>query len=479
MSLRAKFVISVTILLFLLVGMILFVIERREERAIFEEHKETGVLTAKNIAYLNLEPLIFWDVEGIKKSIQEKIDRDLLYVAFFDRYSRPLVASDFAEKHPSISQTSHLKGQVDEDSYYFQTKKIGGERNDQLISVLEIEAPIFARGSPIKWGSIKIGLSLEEMQKEIGQTQFMLILIGLGGLLAGIGGAVLLSNQITGPLKKLVDGTVKVSRGDFSQSIDVHSQDEVGSLARSFNQMSRQLKLTRERMETAKEKLVQAEKLASIGRISASIAHEIRNPLTSAKLNIQKVLQSDCLEDGEREHLCLSQEGIQHIEKFIKELLDFTRISELNPEKFSIQEIMDESIKMISHSMEAKKIKLQRKYQSGLPSLWVDADKLRQVFLNLLRNACEAVEEGGNIQISLSEGEKEVKIEIADDGYGISSKDGEAIFEPFFTTKSSGTGLGLANARKIVEQHQGSIRVKKGLNGGTCFEIILPVKENK
>jgi signal transduction histidine kinase len=236
-------------------------------------------------------------------------------------------------------------------------------------------------------------------------------------------------------------------------------------------------------MEAANKKLIQAEKLASIGRISASIAHEIRNPLTSANLNIQKVMQGENLEEVQKEHLDLSREGIVQIEKFIKELLNFTRVSELNRESFSVQEIMEESIKMISDSLEGKRIKLSEYYEKDLPCVYVDGDKLRQVILNLLGNARDAVKEGGEIGIfaylSKEEGRTMVSIEVIDNGCGIPERDIENIFEPFFTNKASGIGLGLANAKKIVEQHQGSIRVKESEQQGACFEITLPAEDEK
>jgi len=483
MSLRVKFITAIAVLLFILMASTLFLIEKREEKAIFEEQVNIGVLIARNIAYLNLEPFMFWDVEGVERNIQEEIDQQLLYVAFFDQYNRPFAASDFAKKHEPIYRNSRLNGPVDEDSYYSRTKEIQYDESDKKTSVLEIEVPIFARGSSSKWGSIKIGLSLEDMQREISQTRVMLILIGLIGLLGGTGGAVFLSSRITGPLKKLVEGTFWISRGDFSKKIKVNSRDEIRGLAESFNEMTQQLLLARKRMEAANKKLVQAEKLASIGRMSASIAHEIRNPLTSAKLNLQKVLQSEQLKQTEREHLNISQEGIGHIEKFIKELLNFTRVSELNKNYFSVREIIEESIKMMSNSLEEKNIKLHTYFQEDLPSLFVDGDKIRQVILNLLRNACEAVKKRGEIKISASRsqwnGQKAVQIEILDSGPGIPEKEMENVFEPFFTTKSSGIGLGLANAKKIVEQHQGMIRIKGAKEQGACFEITLPAEEQK
>jgi len=483
MSLRMKFITAIAVLLFFLVAAILYLIERREEKAIFEEHKSRGILTARNIAYLNLEPLMFWDVEGVKNNLQGQIDQKLLYVVFFDQQNRLFAATDFAEKREKTFTTSFLKGSVDENSYYYEKKEIEYDDEDEKVSVLEIEIPVFARGSSTQWGSIKVGLSLEEMQKEMSQTRFMLILIGLGGLLVGIGGAVFLSSRITGPIKKLTDATFNISRGDFSQEINVSSQDEIRRLAENFNEMNRQLLLARKRMEAANKKLVQAEKLASIGRISASIAHEIRNPLTSANLNIQKVQQSENLDEVQKEHLDLSREGIVQIEKFIKELLNFTRVSELNKGRFSVQEIVGESIKMISDSLEGKNIKLSEYYEKDLPWLNADGDKLRQVILNLLGNARDAVREGGEIGIfaylSKEEGRKRVIIEVIDNGCGIPEMDRENIFEPFFTNKSSGIGLGLANAKKIVEQHQGSIRVKESEQQGACFEITLPAEDEK
>jgi signal transduction histidine kinase len=479
MSLRMRFMVYVTALLIGLIVLVLFVVEKREVKAIFDEQKGRGIMTAEYIVQLNLENLLFWDEEGIKEDIEKRIDKNLIYVIFYDRQNKPFVANDFIMRFSDIYNTSNLTADVKKGDSFFKRKRIPvDEKTRKYMSVLEIEVPIYVEGSPLKWGSIKIGLSMEGVRREETKTRLMLILIGCSGLLIGVAGASLLARRITRPLKKLVDGTVNISRGDFAQEIDINTQDEIGNLAQSFNEMSRQLFLTRERMEAANKKLIQAEKLASIGRISAGIAHEIRNPLTSVKLNIQKVNESDNLDEVDKEHLDISQEGIGHIENFIKELLNFTRVSELHPDRFSIEEIIDESIKMIKGTLRLKKIQLEKDFQDHLPRMLVDGDRLRQVFLNILHNAYEAVPEAGKIKIFLSrkkdpEG-RSVKIEISDNGSGIPEKDWETIFEPFYTTKTTGIGLGLANARKIVEQHKGSIHVKKKKGRGSCFEVIIP-----
>jgi len=481
MTLRTKFMASVIFLLIVLVGLILFVIERREVKAIFEQQKEKGLLIAEKIAQMNLQPLLYWDAVGIEKTLEEQIDDKLIYVVIYDRRNRPLAANSFVKEHTKFYEQSHLSGEEKEGDYIFASRKLQEVSTGRMLRILEIETPIFAKGSPRRWGSIKIGLSLEDIRKEMFSTRLMLILIGFVGLFLGIFGATFLARRITEPLKRLADGTVKIARGDFSQEIEIESQDEIGNLARNFNEMSNQLQLTQGRMEVAQKKLIQAEKLASIGRIAAGIAHEIRNPLTSVKLNIQKVLENRQLEDLTREHLGISQEGIGQIENFVKELLNFTRVPDLQLDRFDLRQILEESVKMISESLAMKRIQLNVDYQDRLLEVCVDADKIRQVFLNILHNACEAVDEGGQIWVTLSRVQvdsiQKARIEIADNGCGIPEKDWENIFEPFYTTKTTGIGLGLANARKIVEQHRGSIKVKKKEEKGACFEMLFPLGE--
>jgi signal transduction histidine kinase len=465
-----------TFLLVFLVGAILFVIEKREVNTIFEELKNKGLLMAKNMADLNSGSLRLWDTETIQANIQEQINEKLLYVVFYDLYATPLVYNQEIAGKKEIFSVSRLPGDARPDSISFQTQDVYLAKKVQR--VLEIEIPIFVRGSPDKWGSVKIGLSLEDMRKEIRRTRLALILIGISGFLLGMIGATLLARRISRPVKKLVDGTVRISKGDFSHKIEINSQDELGNLARSFNEMSARLLETREQMEETHKKLIQAEKLASIGKLAATIAHEIRNPLTSVKLNIQKVLEDDRLEAMEREHLAITQEGIGQIEKFVKELLNFTRVSGLQLARFPVSQILEESVKMMADSFRQKRIAIERKVDEGLPEVLVDGDKMRQVFLNVLRNAYEAVDQNGKIIISAAlagNGQaKKIRVRISDSGCGIPDKDWENIFEPFFTTKPSGFGLGLANARKIVEQHKGVIRVVKKRSAGTAFEILIP-----
>lgn len=480
-SIGLQLVFWTSVIILLLMFGVLYIIQTREVKAIYQEKRERGLVMVRYISGMNLRSLVLGDLESIDENISGLIREDLAYVIFYDADSKPVVVSEsIADNSEVINQTS-CAGEVSPGDVFYNTIRLGG--TSSLQEVMEVEVPVFLPGSEKKWGSVKIGLKLEDVFRRVQRTRLVLMGFGLAAFLLTVLSANLLARKITRPIKNLVEGTRRLSRGDFCYRIPVISGDEIGDLTRSFNHMAEELQRAREQMEEANRRLLQAEKLASIGRLSATIAHEIRNPLTSVKLNIQKLAEISSLDELEREHLAIAQAGIEQIEKFIKELLSYTRASSLQKEYFSLVEVMDESLKMLQSSLSQKDIRLEKHYEQGLPPAYVDADRLRQVFLNVLRNAYEAVDPGGRIEISLRLNRDEdrpcFEIRVSDDGCGIPEKDWENIFEPFFTTKSSGAGLGLANARRILDQHGGTIRVVKKEGRGSCFLIRLPCPENR
>jgi len=477
-SIYTRLVFWITLLVLFLFGAVLFVIQIREARILEDETRTRAELQARAMADYNTPNLYRSDWEAVQKYVETHITGDLVYIVVYDRDGRPAASSPLIRPHSAVVATSLLGDTLTPDETATETKTLVLE--GETVRVLEVEAPSLAPAAG-RWGSVKIGLSLEPMYDRLREIQKVLLLIGLGGFLLGIAGAAFLARRITRPLHRLVEGTVRIAHGDFAQGIVDTSRDEVGDLARSFNEMAGQLLQARQRMEEANRCLVQHEKLASIGRMAATIAHEIRNPLTSVKLNIQKVSEEEALGEAVRAHLGLSLEGIDQIERFIKELLNFTRVQELSLELWSVDQIVEESLKVCRDVLAQKKITVERACAEGLPPILADADKLRQVFLNVLRNAHEAVDPGGRITIGCDTvpdgGRTMVRVRIADNGPGIAEKDRPNIFEPFYTTKPSGFGLGLANARKIVEQHNGSIAVGKKRGRGAAFVILIPAEE--
>lgn len=478
-SIYTRLVFWITFLLCVLFGAVLFVIQRMEARTLFEETRAQARMQADHMAEINWPRLSLSDRSAVQKYVDEHVNDGLPYIVFYDKAGQPFAANEFVRAYEDIYTVSHFDQNAMRGDSEFIRKRI--RLGDRWLRVLEVEIPIFAPEGGSKWASVKLGHSLEPMHAQVRRSSTALLLIGVAGLLTGILGTTVLARRITRPIHRLVDGTVRISKGDFSHVIPMSSRDEIGGLARSFNEMTSRLLEARERMEAANRKLVQAEKLASIGRLAATIAHEIRNPLTSVKLNVQKVAEDGTLDPVVREHLGLSLEGIDQIERFIKELLNFTRVSELALVRFPLEQVVDESLKMIQDGFRQRGVVVEKRYAPGLTPVLVDGQKMRQVFLNVLRNAHEALEDGGRISVTVDTAEEDgrswIRVRIADDGPGIPEKDRENIFEPFFTTRPAGFGLGLANARKIVEQHNGSIRVAAEDGRGACFVIQIPAEE--
>ena len=470
----------ITLLVVVLVGALLFVVQRREAAILSADAESRAVLIAESLRDANFESLLRSDRDAIQEYVDGHAGQDLPYIVFYDRAGEPYVASPLARAREEIAPASSLPPDTSPRDPPFSEQRtidLAGQR----IRVREVEIPVFPPDRDAIWASVKIGMSLEPMYAGLREVRKVLLFVGAGGFLLGILGAAILARRITRPLNRLVEGTVRIAKGDFSQAMVDTSGDEVGDLARSFNEMIRQLLHARQRMEEANRKLVQHEKLASIGRMAATIAHEIRNPLTSAKLNIQKVVEEERFAEAVKTHLGMSLEGIDQIERFIKELLNFTRVPELSLESWPIEQIVEESLKVVADTLAEKGIVIEKSCAAGLPHVFVDADKMRQVFLNILRNAQEALEAGGRIHIACDAVEdglrKKVRVRITDNGPGIPDKVRPNIFEPFFTTKPSGFGLGLPNARKIVEQHNGTIHLVRKRGRGSSFVVLIPAEE--
>lgn len=234
-----------------------------------------------------------------------------------------------------------------------------------------------------------------------------------------------------------------------------------------------------EKVKIQKE-LIQAEKLASLGRLSAAIAHEIRNPLSAISVNLQFLLRK--FPDGtqERKYLDLTLEGVRRIEKIVEATLNFARPSKPIVKEEDINDVINATLPLVEISTLKKKIEVITKLEPKLPKVKIDFKQIQQVILNILTNAVDAIESSGQIKVNsyLEEegGISYVVVSIADSGCGIPREELNKIFEPFYTKKSDGTGLGLAISKQIMNNHGGKIEVESELGRGTTFYLKFKVK---
>lgn len=310
--------------------------------------------------------------------------------------------------------------------------------------------------------------------------------------------------QVVGrPVRALKHGTEHIAEGDLGYQIEVGSNDEIGELAHSFNNMSTRLKdehnenvawtqtleqrvdqKTRE-LKRAHEHALHTEKMASIGKMAAVLAHEINNPL-SGILTYAKLLRKWMdREDGGasrrreiRDSLDLIASESRRCGDLVKNLLTFSRTTPMNLQPTNLNQVVDRALRLIQHQLELAGVQVQLQADPNLPAIVCDGAQIEQVLLALIVNALEAMPQGGNLWITtaLSEQEKVARIVVRDDGMGISPEILARIFEPFLTTKETGkgVGLGLAISRSILERHDGNIEVQSELGRGTTFTITLP-----
>ena len=238
-------------------------------------------------------------------------------------------------------------------------------------------------------------------------------------------------------------------------------------------------------LRDAQEQVVRTEKLASLGKLSATIAHEINNPLaavlTYARLMLKLVdkgrFNEDRLPDILR-YLSTMERETARCGDIVKNLLDFSRQSKTTISTHAIMDILDKAIVLLAHDLEINNIQLKLEIQPNLPDVKCDFKQIQQVFLNLIHNASEAMPDGGTLTLSARpcHNNKMVEVTVSDTGYGIKKEDRKNIFEPFFTTKKEGegVGLGLAVVYGIITGHKGSIDVESEPEKGTSFYVRLP-----
>ncbi|TLD42852.1 MAG: Nitrogen regulation protein NtrY [Candidatus Jettenia ecosi] len=223
-----------------------------------------------------------------------------------------------------------------------------------------------------------------------------------------------------------------------------------------------------------------SERLAFVGTLAGGLAHEIKNPLSTLNINLQLMkedIQSIIGEKSERAYLKIQilQKEIQRLEEILNDFLRFAKGQKLELESHDINEVLDEIIDFVTPGLKQKKILLLKSYDAYLPKCRIDNNLIKQAILNVIINAEQAMENGGNLMIGTSKGKKYIQIDITDTGSGISKGILDKIFQVYFSTKKTGTGLGLPTTKRIIEEHGGAISVQSEEGKGTNFSMRLPI----
>ena len=348
-------------------------------------------------------------------------------------------------------------------------------------------------------GVLDVIVSLKEVNKILAvsawrRAVFTLATIVVVGLVIGY----YLYRAVSMPVRRLVEGTELIASGNLDYQIPTTSTTELGSLACSFNQMGRQLKETYkklqgkieatdkdlkkayEELQEKQEQLVQAAKLSSLGELAAGVAHEINNPLATITLYAQMIRDELTNEQKDtKEEVDIILKHTTRTAGIVKNLLEFARRTDLETKPININPVLEEALSVTSHQAELQQANVAKELSDGLPKIAGDANKLQQVFVNIIVNALQVMQDGGKLTVrsGITPDNKCVRVSIRDTGPGIPEDVLAKIFEPFFTTKPTGkgTGLGLSVSHGIVRQHDGELEVESEVGKGTEFIITIPI----
>jgi len=321
----------------------------------------------------------------------------------------------------------------------------------------------------------RIKMAVEDSRSRSMKFRMISYTAMISGLFLALLLAFMLVNQIFGPVRKLA---IEADR----EGKPFGSKNEISALSRSVRGLIKDVDLTHSELKKSQEHLLQAEKMALVGKLAAGMAHSIRNPFTSIKMRLFSLNRSLDLTDPQQEDFQVISEEIRHVDTIVQNFLEFSRPPKLQVQTVSPSTIVDSTIQLLAHRLRSYDATVKVNRKKPLPQVEADPEQLKEVLVNLMINACESMEDGGRIVVDEEEqavvGSKRVAvIRVTDDGPGVPESIQEKIFQPFFTTKEEGTGLGLSIAERIVKEHGGDLRLISKEGEGSTFVIVLPIKE--
>ncbi|MCH8875638.1 MAG: HAMP domain-containing protein [Chloroflexi bacterium] len=361
-------------------------------------------------------------------------------------------------------------------------------------------APLVIRSN--ETGILGVALPSNFILTTMATSRTTFSLIFSAGTLATIVVGYLLAQSIAKPILRLRSVSQAVAAGDLNQNTGLRGTDEIGELAGAFDIMTLRLRdrtaeaarlydetLLRNkelaeinaRLQTAQAQLVQSEKLASVGQLTAGIVHDVKNPLAVIKGLAEELSEEFSVDPSMKDQLATIRESATKASTIVTDLLKFARQSTPELERRDLRETVEASLRLTEYLARKGKVEVKVDMPPSPVLIWYDAQQIEQVLINLIGNAIQAMKNGGTVRINLSEAESSIALSVQDNGVGIPEKNLKRIFDPFFTTKpeGEGTGLGLSVSFGIITRHRGQISVDSKPGLGTTFTILLPINQEQ
>jgi signal transduction histidine kinase len=487
-SLRAKFILVIVALQIAVMGAVTGVMEYHQRRALIEQARLRALSIATSLAAVSEGSLLSYDFIKLEQAA-EKVTADNMDVIY-------AVAHLYDGRVAVFSGRDDLQGRTLNDPISQRALHVTKPLVQEII-LPETEAlgydvaiPVFIPRGSKKWGTIRVGFSLERAYDLIHRTRRDLLLLSLAAIVGGTSLAIFLAMRISRPIGQLVAGVHSFARGSYDRSIQVDTEDEIGYLAHAFEEMrtslqrhlasladeKRRLEESNRKLREAQQQLIQSESMAAVGKVSARVAHEVNNPLAIIKTAVRIIRNQSAPDSPTTGSLQMIEEEIGRIARIIQELLEFSRPPTPVQEWVQVNAVIQSLEPLLEQDLREKQIALKIILEPELPLVFISSDQLKQVVLNLVRNAEDAMPQGGELVIRTVQQGQFIELGIADTGCGIPAEHRGHIFDPFFTTKrrGKGVGLGLSVSYGIITAASGRVEVESEVGKGSTFRVSLP-----
>ena len=594
--LRYRFIAMTGVMLIILLSALAILISFLQSRTIRNQLENRGVSIAQSLSATSTADLLTYNYVALERSANQAANGpDIIAVIFHDKEGR---VAGFSGR-PDLQNTV-LGDQTSSKALAASQPIIQSILDDNgKNSGIDVAVPVFPEGADMRWGTIRVQLSLMAMYAQITQIWTIIFVVGLIALVFGTVASIFAARRITEPLDNLMRGTQSAAAGNLDQDFRINTGDEVEILATNFDSMIAEIVAHRSQLEqqlaeikrlqkyttqllttmsdgllsitlkgelstvnpaalqllevipeepgnkpsihslkcypllygyikevldhptnrepkelsiekngashtllisssvlkdradtpieiilnlhdiTALKRMEasvrQAERLAGLGTLAAGMAHEIRNPLSSIQAFVQ-LLPRKLEKEGflDKFNRTVPRE-LKRINQLVEDLLDLARVPKYTFRSVSIDSLLTQTLETMEEELYLGNIESQCDFPSSLPAVQVDSHQMTKAFHNLIRNAIQAMPDGGKLLISLAEESKHLVVTFQDSGEGIPAEDVKNIFNPFYTTKIKGTGLGLSITHKVISEHGGSISLSCPNEGGTIIMIRLPI----
>jgi len=514
-NIRAKQIAAVTAIVGLAVVGLSAVYVARLARLVLHESQARGELLSNAIFHRAREVVVTADGDayealrndpGLRAILESSIyGESVTGASILDTQGIVRVSSDPTQEGKPLAENADLASLVDESTP--RQLRVIYARDGRT---LDVKQPMLLGDQA--FGSIRIGVSTVLMRQELDASLVPAINIAFLSLVIAVIVAALLAQLLLRPINVIRSGLTRLGRGEFGVTLDLNTGDEFGELGTFFNSVSRQLSADRLAAAAQHDPRQLARRLVAVSRLTAGLAHEVKNPLNAMMIHLEllrtKLKRAAARPEPEpapvaagtlglaearpsggaeadrariddannaMQHVEIIENEIRRLDEVVQGFLKFTRPEDLKLQPVRVNQLFDEILPVVRPEAERNNVKIEVDAPATVPPVNGDASMLRQAFLNLAINACQAMPNGGTLHLSAAPvtGNR-VEIRFDDTGVGIPAEHLEKIFDLYFTTKDHGTGIGLSMVYRIIQLHDGDIEVESTQGRGTTFRVLLP-----